>query len=162
MSVYWRPRPSCLNFISKLNLAIIVSSLGVMHRALFKAKEYGAAAEEGGKPPLAYQEIRYRLAEMFALYQTSQLLAYRAAWMLEQGIAEANTVVDSAKVFITEAAEEVARGSMQIAALDGYLGSNVLEAGYRDARFGPVAGESSEVLRMRIADDCLRKYSLKN
>ena len=142
----------------KINLAITVSSLGVMHRALFKAKEYGAAAEEGGKPPLAYQEIRFRLAEMFALYQTSQLLAYRAAWMLEQGIAEANTVVDSAKVFITEAAEEVARGSMQIAALDGYLGSNALETGYRDARFGPVAGESSEVLRMRIADDCLQKY----
>lgn len=142
----------------KTNLAITVSSLGVMHRALFKAREYGAAAEEGGKPPLTYQEIRFRLAEMFALYQTSQLLAYRAAWMLEQGIAEANTVVDSAKVFITEAAEEVARGAMQIAALDGYLGSNALETGYRDARFGPVAGESSEVLRMRIADDCLRKY----
>ena len=100
-----------------------------MHRALFGAKEYGAAAEEGGKPPLAYQEIRYRLAEMFALYQTSQLLVYRAAWMLEQGIAEANTVVDSAKVFITEAAEEVARGAMQIAALDGYLGRNALEGG---------------------------------
>ena len=87
----------------------------------------------------------------------AQLLVYRAAWMLEQGIAEAHTVVDSAKVFITEAAEEVARGAMQIAALDGYLGSNALEAGYRDARFGPVAGESSEVLRMRIADDCLGK-----
>ncbi|HSO72151.1 MAG TPA: acyl-CoA dehydrogenase family protein, partial [Thermodesulfobacteriota bacterium] len=58
----------------KTNLAITVSSLGVMHRALFGAKEYGAAAEEGGKPPLAYQEIRYRLADMFALYQTSQLL----------------------------------------------------------------------------------------
>jgi alkylation response protein AidB-like acyl-CoA dehydrogenase len=143
---------------AKTNLAIAVSSLGVMHRTLFKAKEYGAIAEEGGKPPLAYQEIRYRLAEMFTLYQTAQLLAYRAAWMLEQGIAEAKTVVDSAKVFITEAAEEVARGSMQIAALDGYLGSNALEEGYRDARFGPAAGESSEVLRMRIADDCLRKY----
>ena len=143
----------------KMNLAVTVSSLGLMHRALFKAQEYGGKAKEGEKPPLAYQEIRYRLAEMFALYQTSQLLVYRAAWMLEQGIAEAHTVVDSAKVFVTEAAEEVARGAMQIAALDGYLGSNALEAGYRDARFGPVAGESSEVLRMRIADDCLRKYA---
>ncbi len=143
----------------KINLAITVSSLGVMHRALYRAKEYGAAAEEGEKPPLAHQEFRYRLAEMFALYQTAQLLAYRAAWMLEQGIVEANTVVDSAKVFITEAAEEVTRGAMQIAALDGYLGSNTLEAGFRDARFGPVAGESSEVLRMRIANDCLRKYA---
>jgi alkylation response protein AidB-like acyl-CoA dehydrogenase len=143
---------------AKTNLAVTVSSLGVMHRALFKAKEDGAAAEEGKKPPLAYQEIRYRLAEIFALYQTAQLLVYRAAWMLEEGSSEAHTVVDAAKVFVTEAAEEVARGAMQIAGLDGYLGSNALEAGYRDARFGPVAGETSEVLRMRIADDCLRKY----
>jgi alkylation response protein AidB-like acyl-CoA dehydrogenase len=143
----------------KINLAIAVSSLGVMHRALFGAKEYGAVSEEGEKPPLAFQEIRYRLAEMFALYQTAQLLVYRAAWMLEAGSSEAHTVVDSAKVFVTEAAEEVARGAMQIAALDGFLGNNALETGYRDARFGPVAGESSEVLRMRIADDCLRKYA---
>lgn len=144
---------------AKTNLAVTVSSLGVMHRALFKAKEYGGAAQEGEKPPLAYQEIRFRLAEMFALYQTAQLLAYRAAWMLEEGSSDAQTVVDSAKVFVTEAAEEVARGAMQMAALDGYLGSNALEAGYRDARFGPVAGETSEVLRMRIADDCLRKFA---
>jgi alkylation response protein AidB-like acyl-CoA dehydrogenase len=143
---------------NQMNLAVTVSSLGGMHRTLSKAREYGAAARKGEKPPLAYQEIRYRLAEMFALYQTSQLLVYRAAWMLEAGSSEAHTVVDSAKVFVTESAEEVARGAMQMSALDGYLGSNALETGYRDARFGPVAGETSEVLRMRIADDCLRKY----
>jgi len=125
---------------------------------LSEARDYVATAREGEKPSLAYQEIRYRLAEMFALYQTAQLLVYRAAWMLEAGSSEAQPVMDSAKVFVTEAAEEVARGAMQIAALDGYLGNNALEAGYRDARFGPVAGETSEVLRMRIADDCLRKY----
>ena len=144
---------------AKENMALTVSSLGLIRRTLFSAKSYAAEKREGDKPLLAQQEIRYRLAEMFALFQTAQLLTYRAAWMLEVGAAEAATVADTAKVFVTEAAEEVARGAMQITALDGYLEANDFEAGYRDARFGPSAGETSEVLRMRIAEDCLKKYA---
>ncbi|MBI5583272.1 MAG: acyl-CoA dehydrogenase family protein [Deltaproteobacteria bacterium] len=141
------------------NLAIAVSSLGVMHQALFSARACAARTGEGGKPPLAQQEIRYRLADMFTLLQTSQFLAYRAAWMLEAAVPEAATVAAAAKVFITEAAEEVTRGAMQITALDGYLGEAGIEARFREARFGPVAGETSEVLRMRIADECLKKFA---
>ncbi len=141
------------------NLALAVSSLGLMHRALHSARDYAGRAEEGGKPPMAQQETRYRLAEMFTLLQTSQFLAYRAAWMLEAEVPEAATVADCAKVFITEAAEEVTRGAMQITALDGYFGEAEIEVQFREARFGPVAGESSEVLRMRIADECLKKFS---
>ena len=155
----FEPQAILYELRAKENLVISVSSLGVMHRALFSAKAYAAETRDRDKPPMAQQEIRYRLADMFTLLQTSQFLAYRAAWMLEAGVSEAATVAAAAKVFITEAAEEVARGAMQITALDGYLGESGLEAHYREARFGPVAGETSEVLRMRIADDCLRKYA---
>ena len=41
---------------------------------------------------------------------------------------------------------------------EGILSGHDLEECFRDARLGPVAGETSEVLRMRIADDCLAKY----
>lgn len=47
--------------------------------------------------------------------------------------------------------EEVARAAMQIMAGEGYLSNNKIEACFRDTRFGPVAGDTSEVLRMRIA-----------
>jgi len=140
------------------NMAVAVSSLGVMHRAICNAKDYAGRAREGCKPLLAQQEVRYRLADMFTLLQTSQFLAYRAAWMLEAQVPEAVLVAASAKVFITEAAEEVTRGAMQITGLDGYLGEAGIEALFREARFGPVAGETSEILRLRIADECLKKF----
>jgi alkylation response protein AidB-like acyl-CoA dehydrogenase len=155
---FFEPEEIMADLRTRENLAVAVSSLGVMHRALYSAKEYAGRAEEGSRPPMAQQEIRYRLADMFTLLQTSQFLVYRAAWMLEAEIPEAATVADCAKVFITEAAEEVTRGAMQITALDGYFGEAGIEVQFREARFGPVAGESSEVLRMRIAGDCLKKF----
>jgi alkylation response protein AidB-like acyl-CoA dehydrogenase len=156
---FFAPEEVLADLRTRENLALAVSSLGLMHRALYSAKDYAGRAEEGGKPPMAQQENRYRLAEMFTLLQTSQLLAYRAAWTLEAGEPEAATLADAAKVFITEAAEEVTRGAMQITALDGYFGEAGIEAQFREARFGPVAGQSSEVLRMRIADECLKKFA---
>lgn len=140
------------------NLIITVASLGVMMRALQGAKRYSAESPEGRKPAQAYQEIRFKLAEMFTLYQTAQWMLYRAAWMLETLAPEAETVAAATKIFVTEAAEEVARAAMQIMAGEGYLSNNKIEECFRDARFGPVAGDTSEVLRMRIAEDCLQKY----
>lgn len=155
---FFAPEEVMAELRTRENLALAVSSLGLMHQALYSAKDYASRAKEGGKPPMAQQEIRYRLADMFTLLQTSQFLAYRAAWMLEAEVPEAATVADCAKVFITEAAEEVTRGAMQITALDGYFGEAGIEVQFREARFGPVAGESSEVLRLRIADECLQRF----
>jgi alkylation response protein AidB-like acyl-CoA dehydrogenase len=156
---FFDPVEAMAELRTRENMAVAVSALGVLHRAVYNAKDYAGRAREGCKPLLAQQEIRYRLADMFTLLQTSRFLAYRAAWMLEAQVPEAVLVADSAKVFITEAAEEVTRGAMQIAGLDGYLGEAGIEALFREARFGPVAGESSEVLRMRIADECLNKFA---
>lgn len=143
---------------TRLNLITTTASLGIMIRAFRGAKKVAGESQEDLKPAMAYQEIRFKLAEMFSLLQTSQWLVYRAAWMLEAQAPEAETVAAAAKVFITEAAETVAREAMQITGQEGYLTGNEIEACYRDARFGPVAGETSECLRMRIAEDCLGKY----
>ena len=143
---------------TRTNLMIAVSSLGVMARALQGAKKYAGESQDNGKPAQTYQEIRFKLAEMFSLWQTSQWMLYRAAWLLETRAQEAETVIAAGKVFVTEAAEVVAREAMQIMAGEGYWAGNEIEECFRDARFGPVAGETSECLRMRIADDCLAKY----
>ncbi len=153
------PDPAPSNELgTRANLMITMSSLGVIARALQGAKKQAGESQNGGKPAQAYQEIRFKLAEMFSLWQTSQWMVYRAAWLLETRAQEAQTVIAAAKVFVTEAAEVVAREAMQIMAGEGYLAGNEIEECFRDARFGPVAGETSECLRMRIADDCLAKY----
>lgn len=139
-------------------LILTAVSLGILEKALEAAKRQAGEKREDGKPLRAYQEIGFKLAEMFTLAQTAQWLLYRAAWLVETGAPEGEVTVQAAKVFITEAAEEVARSAMQIAAGEGFLSGNELEACFRDARFGPVFGATSEGLRMRIADTCLAKY----
>ncbi len=152
------PDPS-LRVQTRADLIITVVSMGILSRTLQAIKKYAGESRDGGKPAQAYQEIRFKMAEMFTLFQTAQWMLYRAAWMLEAQSPEAETVAACAKVFITEAAEEVAKTAMQIMAGDGYLTENLIEECFRDARFGPIAEETSEVLRMRIADDCLTKVS---
>lgn len=143
---------------TRVNLIATTASLGIMIRAFRGAKDYAGESRGDLRPAMAYQEIRFKLAEMFSLLQSSQWMLYRSAWMLEALAPEAETVAAAAKVFITEAAETVAREAMQITGQEGYVTGNEIEECFRDARFGPVAGETSECLRMRIAEDCLKKY----
>ena len=68
---------------------------------------------------------------MFTLYQTAQLLIYRAAWFAASGDREAGVLINCAKVFCAEAAEKVSALAMQVLAGQGYLSGNPVEKGYR-------------------------------
>ncbi len=134
------------------------ASLGSMRRAFDTALGYAKTHESGGKPIIAYQEIGFKLAEMLTLLQTSQLLAYRAAWMDSAQGRERDTLVHCAKVFCTESAERIASDALQILGGRGYVRDNPAEEGYRDAKWLQIAGTSSEISRMKIADSILGSY----
>jgi alkylation response protein AidB-like acyl-CoA dehydrogenase len=99
--------------------------------------------------------VSFKLAEMLTLLQTAQLLAYRAAWMEETGDREAAVLAHCAKVFCTESAEKVASYALQIMGGQGYISGNPAEEGYREAKYLQIAGTSSEISRMKIADKVL-------
>jgi alkylation response protein AidB-like acyl-CoA dehydrogenase len=111
---------------------------------------------------MGYQEVRFSLAEMLALVQTAQLAVHRAGWLVADGdgpdAREADAMVRVAKVFCAESAEEVARAAMQVLAGRGFLSGNPVEQAYRDAKFAALAGTTSGVARMQIADDLLERY----
>jgi len=135
---------------------LTAGGLGLMHRSFDTARAYAKVHESGGKPIIAYQEVGFKLAEMLTLLHTAQLLAYRAAWMVETGNREAGVLVHCAKVFCSEYAEEVASSALQILGGKGYVQGNPAEKGYRDAKYLRIAGTSSEISRMKIADEVLR------
>ncbi len=135
---------------------LTAGSLGLMHRSFDTARAYAKNHESGGKPIIAYQEVAFKLAEMLTLLHTAQLLAYRAAWMVETGDREAGVLVHCAKVFCSESAEEVASSALQILGEKGYVQGNPAEEGYRNAKYLRIAGTSSEISRMKIADEVLR------
>jgi alkylation response protein AidB-like acyl-CoA dehydrogenase len=135
---------------------LTAGSLGLMHRSFDTARAYAKDHESGGKPIIVYQEVGFKLAEMLTLLHTAQLLAYRAAWMVETGDREAGVLVHCAKVFCSESAEEVSSSALQILGGKGYLQGNPAEEGYRNAKYLRIAGTSSEISRMKIADEVLR------
>jgi alkylation response protein AidB-like acyl-CoA dehydrogenase len=135
---------------------LTIASLGLMHRSYESALKYARGHKSGGKPIIAYQEIAFKLSEMLTLLQTSQLLAYRAAWMDQTGDREAHMLARCAKVFCSESAQEVTNQAMQILGIHGYCSHNQVEEGYRDARYLQVAGTSSEISRMKIADGLMK------
>jgi alkylation response protein AidB-like acyl-CoA dehydrogenase len=136
---------------------LVMASLGLMQATVAQAKIHAGSHMREGKPILAHQEIRFKLAEMLTLTQTAQLLAYRSGWMSANADPEAATLGRVAKVFAAEASEQVAAMGMQIMAGRGYLKGNTIERAYRDAKYAALSGTTSERARMSIAEDLLKR-----
>lgn len=140
------------------NLALISVSLGLMKTCLEVAKKHARTHKTGGRPIAKYQEVSFKLAEMLTLYQTSQLLAYRAGWTVDSSSTEADALVDCAKVFCAESSEEVASAALQILSAAGTITPNPVENAFRCSKFLQIAGTSSEIARVQIGDDSLSRW----
>ncbi len=152
---------SPLEFLNQSNdLILSVASVGLIQRTVAVSMVHSQSHQRGGKPVFHYQEIRFKFAEMLTLSHAAQLLAYRAGWFLATADPEAVTVLNCAKVFTAEASEQVAGMAMQIMAGKGYVSGNIVERGYREAKYAAIAGTTSENARMAVADDLLRKYKV--
>lgn len=137
------------------NQIMIGASLGMMKASFESAKAYAKTHRTGGKPIIAFQEVAFKLAEMLTLFQTSQLFAYRVAWAADAGSRESEVLTYCAKVFCTEAAENVSGSALRILGGEGYFSGNAAEQAYRCAKYGQIAGTSTEIARVKIGDAAL-------
>jgi len=137
------------------NQVMIGASLGALKSAFETARDSAKTHRTGGKPAIAYQAVAFKLSEMLTLYQTAQLLAYRAAWTCEEHPREAESLTWCAKVFCTEAAEKVAGYALQILSSEGFLAGHPAERAYRNAKLGQIYGTSTEIARVKIGDQAL-------
>ncbi len=137
------------------NQIIMGCSLGIIHSAYDAAKNFAKTHKTGGKPIIAYQEVGFKLSEMLTLLQTAQLFTYRSVWTYEHQSEKSDALTNCAKVFVTEAAENVAGNALQILSGTGYLSGNAAERAFRCAKYGQIAGVSTEIARVKIGDDAL-------
>ena len=137
------------------NQILIAAALGMLRGSFEAARDHAKTHRSGGRPIIAYQEVGFKLAEMLTLYQTAQLYAYRAAWMADDTPREADVLTLCAKVFCTEAAETVAGKALQILSGSGYRAGGAAEQAYRCAKYGQIAGISTEIARVKIGDAAL-------
>lgn len=137
------------------NEILLAAALGLMQASLAEARDFAKSHRTGGKPVIAYQEVGFKLSEMLTLYQTAQLLAYRAVWTMATQPKEGASLIWCAKVFSTEAAERVAGEALRILAGQGYRSGSASESAYRAAKWTQISGISTEIARVKIGDHAL-------
>lgn len=134
------------------NQILVAAAIGLSNMAFETARAFAKSHHSGGRPIIEYQEVGFKLAEMLTLHQTAELLAYRAAWTAAASPKEAVELTLCAKVFATEMAEQNSGAALQILSSSGYLKGNPAEIAYRAAKFGQIAGTSTEIARVKIGD----------
>jgi alkylation response protein AidB-like acyl-CoA dehydrogenase len=149
-----------LDRILKMGMVGIVSlSVGIGTACMEKATQHAKSRKAFGRQIGKYQEVGFKLADMFTGNDLGRMLGLRAAWAMNNGEAEADILGSCAKLFATESTTNIANLAMQIFAGHGYIKGADIERLYRDAKFGEICEGPSEIQRTIIAKNELDKFA---
>jgi len=149
-----------LNRLLKMGTVGIVSlSVGIGTACMEKATQHAKSRKAFGRQIGKYQEVGFKLADMFTGNDLGRMLGLRAAWAMNNGESEADILGSCAKLFATESTTKIANLAMQIFAGHGYIKGTDIERLYRDAKFGDICEGPSEIQRTIIAKNELDKFA---
>jgi len=132
-------------------LVIAAFAVGVMERLLELGLGYARERKVFGARLSEYQTWRHRFAEMATRLETTRLLTYQAAYLLEQKHAGGEIAVSMAKEHAAAAAQWVAAEVLQIHGGFGQMEESPVSRYFRDVAGFSVGAGTSEVMRELIA-----------
>jgi acyl-CoA dehydrogenase len=127
------------------------AALGFARRALDEALARTRARRIQGQALAEMQMVQGHLADMALKIDAAALLVYRAAWVKDQGAARVSREAAMAKLYATEAAQEVIDMAVQLHGGEGVRAGAVVERLYREIRALRIYEGASDVQRMVIA-----------
>jgi acyl-CoA dehydrogenase len=133
------------------------ATLGLARRAMDEALSRSSARTAFKKPISEHQLIQAKLADMAVKIDAAALLVYRAAWTHDAGEGSLGREAAIAKLFSTEAAQEVIDEAVQIFGGLGTVRGVLVERLYRHIRAFRIFDGTSEIQRLIIARDLLRQ-----
>jgi len=137
-------------------LALGANCLGSAREAHKLSVEYARQREAFGKPISEHQAIQWMLADSACDIFTMESLVYRTAWMCDEGRAFGRESA-MVKLVCSEALDRVVDRAVQIHGGMGYSAEYRIEQLYRDARVTRIYEGTSEIQRLVIARDVLRR-----
>jgi acyl-CoA dehydrogenase len=137
------------------------AALGFGRRALDESACHGLARNLFGKPLADMQMTQAKLADMATKVDAAALLIYRAAWAKDSGANRITREASMAKLYTTEAMQEVIDMAVQLFGARGVLSGEPVEALYREIRALRIYEGASEVQRQIIAKMVLAGYQEK-
>ncbi|MEV5559252.1 acyl-CoA dehydrogenase family protein [Nonomuraea wenchangensis] len=147
--------------LSNLELERVLMSggyVGVAQATLDEMLEYSKQRTAFGRPVGTFQALAHAMADMQTEIDAARLLAYRAAWMLSQGL-PASREGAMAKLKGSETYVAAARLGMQVCAGHGFSTESVMSFRWRESIVAPISGGTSQIQRNGIARSMgLRSY----
>ncbi|MBJ2149566.1 acyl-CoA dehydrogenase family protein [Paracoccus sp. IB05] len=131
------------------------AALGMARRALDEALSRTQSRRIQGEPLSSLQMVQGHLADMALKIDAAALLVYRAAWTKDQGATRVSREAAMAKLYATEAAQEVIDAALQLHGGDGVRSGMKVEELYRDIRALRIYEGASDVQRVVIARSLL-------
>ena len=133
------------------------AALGFGRRALFETVQRAATRKLFGAPLGELQMTQGAIADSASDVDASALLVYRAAWTKDRGAARITREAAMAKMFATEAAQRAIDRAVQLHGGLGVTKGVKVEELYREIRALRIYEGATEVQKIVIARELLRK-----
>jgi butyryl-CoA dehydrogenase len=133
---------------SRINVA--AQAVGIARAGLEASLAYARDRQQFGQAISGFQAIQWMLADMATHVDAARLLAYRAAFLKNQGLPYLKEAA-MAKLFAAETAMSVTTKAVQIHGGYGYIKDYPVERYFRDAKIMEIYEGTSEMQRMTIA-----------
>ena len=121
--------------------------LGLMREALQYAVAHSQRRIQFGRPTIDFQVNQFKIANMISRLKTARVLVYHAAHLMdmkEEAILEAT----NAKLYASEAFEELVSDAVQVMGGDGWTKFYPVESMSRDVKVNTIAAGTNEVMRI--------------
>ena len=134
---------------------IAAQAAGIHRRALELAVDYAKERVQFGVPIARHQAIQFKIAQMSVELEAARALTYAAA--AREKSPEAGRLACQAKVYASEAANRACWEALQIHGGNGFCEDYEIARLYRDVRVTTIYEGTSEMQRMVIARQLLRR-----
>ncbi len=139
--------------------------LGTAQAAIDYSIKYANEREQFGRPIADFQMIQAKLAQMYTLWEASRNLTYRAALLAESAKrggkgTDLTRLAAAAVMFAAESASQICNEAVQIHGGYGYCLEFPVQRLWRDAKLFEIGAGTTEVRKLIIARELLRKGSL--
>ena len=138
-----------MDFFTVSRTLIAAQAVGTAQGAFEIAIKRANQRESAGKPIIKYQQVGAKLAQLAAEIEAARLLTYRAAWTIDQNMAD-SMLTSMAKLYAADVTVKAADWAIQTLGGYGYLGKYRVERFYRDARVTEIYEGTSEIQRLAI------------
>jgi butyryl-CoA dehydrogenase len=137
-------------------IGIAAQALGIARAAYEKSIAYSKERHAFGGPIANLQAIQFMLADMATELDAARLLTLRAASLKDQHVRHSLESAE-AKLFASEACTRITHKAIQVHGGYGYTTEFGIERHYRDARITEIYEGTSEIQRLVIAQNVLKR-----